>query len=340
VRSNVEAEPKSTDGATTREALLEVRDLRTYFERPGGDIKAVDGLSYRLQRGRALGIVGESGSGKSVGVRSLLGLQPRGARIVSGEAWFGGRDLLAMSAAQLRQVRGKDISMVFQNAMDALNPTLTLVQQISEPLLWHGICGKSEARTRAIAALDSVGIPEPERRVDMYSFQLSGGMRQRAMIAAAIVTNPSLIIADEPTTAVDVTVQRQILSLLRALKDAGSAVIMITHDLGVARYFCDDIVVMYGGKMMERASIKEFMAAPKHPYSQALLGSTLVIGDRRDRLTPIPGAPPDLSRLPAGCPFHPRCGQMQDADACREPQQLISLGAGSEAACWRVGDER
>jgi ABC-type dipeptide/oligopeptide/nickel transport system ATPase component len=255
--------------------LLEVRDLRVRFRlshRP--EFLAVDGLSYQLDRGRALGIVGESGSGKTIGVRALMGLLPKTARIVSGTAEFAGKDLVTLPAPALRKVRGRDICMVFQNATEAMNPTLTIERQLTEHLLWHGICGRKEARERAIEALGDVGLPDPAGTMRMYPFQLSGGMRQRAMIAMATVTRPSLLIADEPTTAVDVTVQRQILDLLGRLKSDGMAIVMITHDLGVARAFCDDVTVMRYGQQVESGPIAQVIDHPTHPYTQRLLEST------------------------------------------------------------------
>ncbi|SDS66086.1 ABC transporter ATP-binding protein [Microlunatus soli] len=321
--------------AAQDEPLLRVTDLRTEFRRDHADpLRAVDGVSFDVGRGRALAIVGESGSGKSVTVRSLMRVLPRTARTTDGHAMFGGRDLLALSSRAMRRVQGREISMVFQNAMEAMNPTLTLERQLTEPLIWHGICNRIDARQRAIQALGDVGIPEPERRVKVYPFQLSGGMRQRAMIAMAMITEPSLLIADEPTTAVDVTVQRQILDLLAAQKERGTGVIMITHDLGVARYFCDDAVVMYAGRVVERAPVRDLLDRPHHPYSQGLLASSVEVGGRERPLEPIPGSPPDLAHRPEGCPFRPRCAQAEDR--CAEEQQLIMVSPGREAACWKA----
>jgi oligopeptide/dipeptide ABC transporter ATP-binding protein len=298
-------------------------------------VRAVDGLSYRLRSGEALAIVGESGSGKSVGVRSLLGLVSRPGRVVGGEAWFAGRDLLAMSERALRSIRGREIAMIFQDAMTALNPTFTVGRQLIEPLLWHRLCGRQEARERALRALRDVGMDQPETRMRQYPFQLSGGMRQRAMIAMALVTGPKLLLADEPTTALDVTLQRQILDILKGLKERGLAIVLITHDLGVARYFCDQVVVMYAGRVMERGPMTQFVAEPRHPYSRSLLASTLEIGQAGGRLAPIPGSPPDLARRPAGCPFHPRCPLAEER--CRVEEQIpLPFAPGREAACWKV----
>jgi oligopeptide/dipeptide ABC transporter ATP-binding protein len=321
--------------------LLSVRGLVTEFGRGRTALRAVDGVSFDVEPGQALAIVGESGSGKSVTVRSLLRLLPRTARVPAGEAVFAPpgerppRDLLALGNRELRRIRGREIGMVFQNAMEAMNPTLTLERQLTEHLLWHGICTKAEARRRAVQTLGDVGIPEPEKRIRTYPFQLSGGMRQRAMIAMAMVTNPALLVADEPTTAVDVTVQRQILDLLAGLKDQGTGIIMITHDLGVARYFCDSVVVMYAGRVAERAPTRELLDGPRHPYSRGLLGSSVELGDADRPLAPIPGSPPDLARRPVGCAFHPRCGQAE-SPRCQNDQELVSLDPGWDAACWKA----
>ncbi|WP_427886182.1 ABC transporter ATP-binding protein [Kribbella sp. GL6] len=316
-------------------SLLSVRELRTTFRRDDGEpLTAVDGVSFDVERGQALAVVGESGSGKSVTMRSVLGILPRTAR-ASGQAMYGDRDLLALGDKELRRIRGRDIAMVFQSAMEAMNPTLTLERQLTEHLIWHGLCTKAEARKRAIRALGDVGIPDPEKRIRTYPFQLSGGMRQRAMIAMAMVTEPALLIADEPTTAVDVTVQRQILDLLAGLKERGTGIVMITHDLGVARYFCDDAVVMYAGRVVERAPMGALLDDPRHPYSVGLLGSGVEVGGRDLPLRPIPGSPPDLSRRPEGCPFHPRCPRAE-LPRCETEQETLTIGPARDAACWKV----
>jgi oligopeptide/dipeptide ABC transporter ATP-binding protein len=328
----------SLSKATPQDLLLRVDDLRVEFRRDRAEpVQAVAGVSFDVEPGKALAIVGESGSGKSVTVRSLLRLLPRTARVTAGTAIFGGRDLLSLSEREIRKIRGRDIGIVFQNAMEAMNPTLTLERQLTEHLLWHGICSRAEAKQRAVQALGDVGIPNPERRIRVYPFQLSGGMRQRAMIAMAMITRPSLLIADEPTTAVDVTVQRQLLDLLAEQKDRGTGVIMITHDLGVARHFCDDAVVMYAGKVAERAPTLELLDAPKHPYSRGLLSSSVEVGSRDRPLVPIPGSPPDLAHRPAGCPFRPRCPEAEP-DRCAQEQELITLAPSRAAACWKVAE--
>ncbi|WP_163543850.1 dipeptide ABC transporter ATP-binding protein [Occultella kanbiaonis] len=262
--------------------LLEVSGLRTGFRRAdGGQFVAVDGVTFRLEQGRALAIVGESGSGKSVTIRSLLRLLPRTASILGGEARLAGIDLIGASDRTLRRVRGREVGMVFQNAMEALNPTIPVGRQLAEALTWHGLCTRGEARARAITTLGDVGIPEPERRARMYPFQLSGGMRQRAMIAMAIIAEPRLVVADEPTTALDVTVQSQVLDLLAEIKDRGTGLIMVTHDLGVARRFCDEVLVMNQGTVVESGPIEMVLDSPREPYTRMLLEATLEVGDVR-----------------------------------------------------------
>lgn len=273
------AEPSTVDGQhddAPGHALLSIRDLDIRFQnRMGHDHHAVDGLSLDLPAGKAVAVVGESGSGKTVSMRSLLRLLPAAAR-VTGEARFGGRDLIGMPSQELRTISGQQIGMVFQNAMEAFNPTRTLKQQLTEHLRWHNVCKRKEAVERAVDVLDRVGIPEPNRRIRMYPFQLSGGMLQRAMIGMAIIGRPQLLIADEPTTAMDVTVQRQVLDLLRDLRRSDDlSLIMITHDLGVARYTCDDVVVMREGKVVETGSMIDFERAASHPYSRELLDAAL-----------------------------------------------------------------
>ncbi|MFW6599212.1 ABC transporter ATP-binding protein [Propionibacteriaceae bacterium Y2011] len=317
--------------------LLAVRDLRVHFNagrKKDAWLKAVDGISYDLHSGEALAIVGESGSGKSVGVRALLGLVAENGRIAGGSATYAGTDLLNSGEGKLQRIRGKDIAMVFQDAMQALNPTLTLEKQLVEHQLWHRLCNRAEALDRAIEMLGKMGIPQPERRIKAYPFELSGGLRQRAMIAMAMVTNPNILIADEPTTAVDVTLQRQILDLLAQIKSEGTAIIMITHDLGVARDLCDRVAVMYGGKIVEHAEMANFLTEAKHPYAQGLLNSTIEVGDIDRALSPIPGTPPSLRDLPSGCAFRTRCTLAEER--CAEPQELLAVGENHTAACWKV----
>ena len=316
--------------------LLEVRNLRTHFYRPDGVVKAVDGISYSLNRGETLGIVGESGSGKSVSVLSLLGLLRRNGRIEGGEAFFEGRDLLKLSKEELRQVRGREISMIFQDPMTSLNPTFRIGRQIMEPPIWHRLMGESEAGERALALLAKVGIPEHKSRFFDYPVQFSGGMRQRAMIAMALACGPKLLIADEPTTALDVTVRAQILNLIQEMKEEFSmSVIIITHDFGLATNFCDRMIVMYAGQIVESAPTMAFVENALHPYSQGLLRSTLDVGAGDVRLQPIPGNPPNLIAPPPGCRFHPRCAARQPVCEKEQPA-LVRIDDGHEVACHLV----
>jgi oligopeptide/dipeptide ABC transporter ATP-binding protein len=320
------------------ETLLDVQRLNVEFARAGNTgLVAVHDLSIKVDRGGSLAIVGESGSGKSVSMRALLGLLPAHAVVTGSARWRdhdGESELIGLSSRQLERIRGRKIGMVFQNAMQALNPTVPLKRQLTEHLRWHGLCTRAEAERRAIQALGDVGIPEPERRVKMYPFQLSGGMRQRAMIAMAMVTRPDLLIADEPTTAVDVTVQKQILDLLAGLRDSGTAIVMITHDLGVARYLCEDVTVLYSGQVMEAAPLTRTLEHPQHPYTRGLLGSALELGDKSP-LRPIGGNPPDIGARPRGCVFNPRCVEC-DGDRCLEPQELLRIDSERSARCWRA----
>ncbi|HLS64286.1 MAG TPA: ABC transporter ATP-binding protein [Ruania sp.] len=273
-------QPQSTTPATS--PLLQVRGLRTGFRRSDGSrFVAADDVSFTLHEGRALAIVGESGSGKSVTVRSILRLLPKTGSILSGEVRYRDEDLVTLSPNRLRKIRGQQIGMVFQNAMEALNPTIPVIKQLSEALTWHDLCSRREARKRAVEVLQDVGIPDAEQRATMYPFQFSGGMRQRAMIAMAIISAPKLVIADEPTTALDVTVQAQVLDLLARIKEQGTGMIMVTHDLGVARRFCDDVIVMHQSKVVESGTIDDVLDHPQDPYTQMLLSATLETGRTR-----------------------------------------------------------
>ncbi len=291
--------------------LLEVCDLTVSFHTSDGVVEAVRGVSFGVDRGKTLGIVGESGSGKSVATQTVAGLT-RGAR-VSGKAVFEGRDLLTMPLAEIRAIRGPGIGMIFQNPLSSLHPFYRIGWQIVEMIRAHESASKEQARKRAIELLGLVGIPRPERRVDDYPHQFSGGMLQRAMIAMALALRPRLLIADEPTTALDVTVQAQILRLMRRLQsDFGMAIILITHDLGVIAGVADDVMVMYAGQAMEHAPRRGLFRQPSHPYTAGLLGSLPRLNAVSDRLTAIAGQPPSLIRPPSGCPFHPRCPQVMD----------------------------
>src|SRR4051794_18378831 len=292
------------------EPLLTVKDLRVHFDTDDGVVKAVDGISYTVDRGRALGIVGESGSGKSVSSLTVMGLTRYQNAHIEGEVIFEGRDLLTASEAELRAIRGNEIAMIFQDPLSSLHPYYRVGWQLVEAIRVHNPdVSKQAARGRAIELLDMVDIPEPQRRVDAYPHQFSGGMRQRAMIAMALANDPKLLIADEPTTALDVTVQAQILGLIRRLqRELDTAVVMITHDLGVIAETVDDVAVMYAGRIVEHASTETVFNAPEHPYTWGLLGSIPRLDVGRDAdLVPIPGRPPSLINLPTGCSFHPRC---------------------------------
>src|SRR5258706_6811355 len=289
--------------------LLDVRDLRVHFPTDDGLVKAVDGMSLRLDRGRTLGIVGESGSGKSVTSLAILGLHHGTSARITGEIWLDGRDLVSVDAARVRQLRGNKMAMIFQDPLSSLHPYYTVGNQITEAYRIHNDVSRQAARAHTIEMLARVGIPQPETRVDDYPHQFSGGMRQRVMIAMALSCNPELLIADEPTTALDVTVQAQILDLISDLQaEFGSAVIIITHDLGVVAELADDVLVMYAGKVVEYASAEDVFERPEHPYTWGLLSSMPRLDrDRADRLMPIRGTPPSLINLPTGCAFHPRC---------------------------------
>jgi oligopeptide transport system ATP-binding protein len=318
--------------------LLDVRGLTTLFDTEGGVVRAVDNVSFQVQRGECLGVVGESGSGKSVCQISILGLIPSPpGRVAAGEVIFGGKDLLKCSRDELRRIRGNRISMIWQDPMSSLNPFLRISRQLIEPLQIHQNLNKEQAREKAIEMLAKVGIPGPRERIDQYPHQFSGGMRQRVMIAMALLCQPELLIADEPTTALDVTIQAQILELIKDLRrDFGTSVVMITHDLGVVAGMADRIIVMYAGRIMEEASASALFASPGHPYTVGLLKSVPRL-DRghEDRLIPIEGRPPDTSKPIPGCPFAPRCTWAQDR--CRkEAPPLTSLADGHRSACWRA----
>jgi len=289
-------------------ALLEVIDLKTHFRTGDGVVKAVDGVNFKVESGQTLGIVGESGSGKSVTCLTIMGLNAKRNTISSGQALFKGEDLLKAKGDRLRQIRGNDIAMIFQDPMTSLNPVYTIGKQLAEAVLLHNDVSKSQARARALELLKEVGIPRAETRIDDYPHQFSGGMRQRVMIAMALLNNPDLLIADEPTTALDVTMQAQILNLIAKLqKDYGSAVIMITHDLGVVAEIADDVIVMYAAEVAEQAPVDRIFNNPQHPYTWGLMGSLPRLNADVERLVQIEGQPPSLLHPPRGCRFHPRC---------------------------------
>ncbi len=319
-----------------QQTLLEVKNLKTRFKITGAYVHAVNGISYILSEGDSLGVVGESGCGKSVGVMSVMRLipQPPG-EIYEGEVLYGGRDLLKVSPEEMRHIRGKEIAMIFQDPMTSLNPVMRIGRQITEALELHMGMDKKQGRARAAELLTMVGIPRAADRLDDYPHQFSGGMRQRVMIAMALSCVPQVLIADEPTTALDVTIQAQIVDLVKRLRDElGMAVIWITHDLGVVARLVRNVVVMYAGYIIERSPVGDLYAHPSHPYTLGLLGSLPRLDTHeRDRLVSIQGAPPDLVDLPQGCPFRPRC--VYAIDRCREENPpLMQVGSGHETACW------
>jgi len=324
--------------------FLEVRDLRVHFPTDDGLVKSVDGLSFTLERGKTLGIVGESGSGKSVTSLSIMGLHARGSADISGQVLLDGEDLIAASREHVRSLRGKRMAMIFQDPLSAMHPYYTVGAQIIETYRIHNKVSKQVARKHAIDLLDRVGIPNPQQRVDDHPHQFSGGMRQRAMIAMALSCDPELLIADEPTTALDVTVQAQILDLIRELQqEFNSAVILITHDLGVVAELADDILVMYAGRASEYAHADDIFNAPQHPYTWGLLGSMPRL-DREptQRLLPIKGTPPSLINVPTGCPFHPRCAyeSLNAGASQRERPALRDIGGDHYIACHLSTEQR
>jgi len=314
-----------------------VRGLRTYFAAEHGEVRAVDGVDFTLERGRTLGIVGESGCGKSVTALSIMGLVPQPpGRILGGEVLFEGEDLLKLPPARLRDLRGDKLSMIFQEPMTSLNPAFPVGEQIAEAVLRHRKLTRENAKDKSVEMLRRVRIPSPERRAVDYPHQLSGGMRQRVMIAMALACNPQLLIADEPTTALDVTIQAQILELMRTLRaELGTSIILITHDLGVIAELADEVIVMYAGKVIERCAAQRLFAEPQHPYTVGLLGSIPRLHLEQERLAAIEGFVPDAAALPAGCRFHPRCPFA--VEKCRsEMPPLLPVQENHFTACWRA----
>ena len=325
--------------------FLEVRDLRIHFPTDDGLVKSVDGLNFQLERGQTLGIVGESGSGKSVTSLGILGLHNRRNCNISGEIWLNGKELVGASPEEVRRLRGREMAMIFQDPLSAMHPFYSVGAQIVEAYRIHHDVSKKVARKHAVDLLGRVGIPTPSKRVDDYPHQFSGGMRQRAMIAMALSCDPELLIADEPTTALDVTVQAQILDLLRGLQEEfNSAIIMITHDLGVVAELSDRIMVMYGGRSIEQGSVQEIFHSPSHPYTWGLLGSMPRLDrDRSERLMPVKGTPPSLINLPSGCAFHPRCAYA-DLNGGRSVTEIPELRPAGEpghlVACHLSAEQR
>jgi peptide/nickel transport system ATP-binding protein len=320
------------------DAFLSVRDLRVHFPTDDGLVKSVDGLTFDVERGHILGIVGESGSGKSVTSLAILGLHKGTRAQVTGEIWLNGTELVSASENEVRDLRGNEMAMIFQDPLSALHPFYTVGHQISEAYLVHNKVSRKVAKKRAIEMLDRVGIPNPDQRYDVYPHQFSGGMRQRAMIAMALVCDPQLLIADEPTTALDVTVQAQILDLMKDLqREFNSAIILITHDLGVVAESCDSVVVMYGGQCVEQGAVEDIFYRPEMPYTWGLLSSLPRMDrSRQTRLQPIPGQPPSLIQVPRGCVFNPRCTYKDrvPGDRCTtEHPDLLATGAGHSVRC-------
>ncbi len=317
-------------------SLLEVRDLRMVFPTEAGDARAVDGVTFSLARGRTLGLVGESGCGKSMTALCIMRLVPPPGRIAGGSIRLAGRELLALPEPEMRALRGAELAMIFQEPMTALNPVLTAGSQIAEAVALHQPVSRREAWARAIGLLREVGIPDPARRARDYPHQLSGGMRQRVMIAVAIACEPAVLLADEPTTALDVTIQAEILALLRELRARhGMAMILITHDLGVVAEQADEVAIMYAGRIVEQAPVDELFARPRHPYTQALLRAMPALGQRRERLETIPGQVPSLTSLPPGCAFRERCSRQVEACAAVVPP-LEERDPGHRVACIRA----
>ena len=318
------------------EALLELRGLTVDFATDDGVVHAVDGIDLALGRGRTLGLVGESGCGKSVTSLAIMGLLPPENSKVGGQVVFEGRDLLTLDAHLIRDLRGARLAMIFQEPMTSLNPSYTIGDQIIEAIQRHQDLDKAAARARAIEVLKLVRIPSPEKRIDDYPHKLSGGMRQRAMIAMALACGPQLLIADEPTTALDVTIQAQILDLMRGLRrDTGTAIILITHDLGVVAEMADDVAVMYAGQIVERAAVRDLFARPEHPYTVGLLGSIPRLDEKRERLPSIEGRVPDMTRPPPGCRFAARC-PFVEPECIAAPPALVEVAPGHLSRCRRA----
>ena len=315
-------------------AMLEVKDLHTSFFTPVGEVKAVNGVSFTLDRGKVLGIVGESGSGKSVTAYSVMQILEKTGKIVSGSIKFDGQELVGAGEKVMKTIRGNKISIIFQDPMTSLNPTYTIGHQLMEAILLHTNRNKKQAWDRAVEMLRLVNVNEPEKRMKQYPYEFSGGMRQRVMIAMALACEPDILIADEPTTALDVTIQAQILELMQSLqKELGMAIIMITHDLGVVAQLCDEVIVMYAGSICEQGTADEIFYNPKHEYTKGLLRSIPTLESDGQKLQPITGTPIDLLNMPAGCPFAPRCDAAMKI-CLRERCQRMQINDDHQAACW------
>lgn len=321
----------TANSASNREPLLAVRDLRTQFRTESGIVQAVRGVSWEIYPGEFLGVVGESGSGKSVSMASVMGLVPSSGTVEAQAVAFEGRDLLGLSNKEMRRIRGEQISMIFQDPMTSFNPVRTIGKQISEAILVHDSVSRKAAKARAIDLLSLVGVPHPTARYAQFPHEYSGGMRQRAMIAMAIANQPKLIIADEPTTALDVTIQAQILDVLEVIRsETNAAMILITHDLGLIAEMSDRVLVMYAGKVVESSSIFDLFANPQHPYTLGLLASLPRLDSQLDSLLSIPGQPPSLTNPPPGCAFHPRCDLSRGREICRTEEPLLRVVGADE----------
>ena len=315
-------------------AMLEVKDLRPSFFTPAGEVKAVNGVSFNLDHGKVLGIVGESGSGKSVTAYSIMQILEKSGKIVGGSIKFDGQELVGIGEKGMKSIRGNKISIIFQDPMTSLNPTYTIGHQLMEAIMLHTPRNKRQAYERAVEMLRLVNVNEPEKRMNQYPFEFSGGMRQRVMIAMALACEPDILIADEPTTALDVAIQAQILELMQQLqKDLGMAIIMITHDLGVVAQMCDEVIVMYAGSICEQGSADEIFYNPKHEYTKGLMRSIPTVDSDGSRLQPISGTPIDLLNMPKGCPFAPRCDAAMKI-CMRERCQRMQINDWHQAACW------
>ncbi len=320
--------------------LMEINNLKVSFFTPVGEVKAVGGISYDLNHGEVMGIVGESGSGKSVQAYSIMGLLQNPGKVVGGSILFEGRDVLSMTPEEMQDFRGKTVSMIFQNPMTCLNPVYTVGNQLMEAMFCHGKVSKAEAKKKSIQMLELVGINNPERRMTQYPHELSGGMRQRIMIAMGLICDPKMLIADEPTTALDVTIQAQIIELMKDIqKKTQMAIVFITHNLGVVAEICDRVSVMYAGRIVEQGTVEDIFYRPQHPYTLGLLNSMpRVDAEEYERLIPIEGTPVDMLNLPPGCPFGPRCGKCMKICLKKEPP-IVAIAEGHVSSCWLLSDQ-